>query len=172
MHLAFGWWTANLVERVGPVAEWPEHAGALSLYMGVVLIGVPILLGTLLGLVLARVERREGPPPLWAAALGAGQARDAFDFMFQRVSDEGAWVIVELVGHTAAEPRLVGGRYGRSSAVGQTPSPHDLYLEQLCLVDEGADGLRRLTVATEPPRGLYVSAEQVVRVEVLPPTPE
>jgi len=81
-------------------------------------------------------------------------------------------VIVELVGHSAAEPRLVGGRYGRASAVGQTPSPHDLYLEQLCLVEEDADGLRLLTVATEPPRGVYISAEQIARLEVLPPAAE
>jgi len=45
VHLAFGWWTASLVERVGPVAEWDEHVGALSLYTGVVLVVVPILLG-------------------------------------------------------------------------------------------------------------------------------
>ncbi len=170
VHLAFGWWTASLVERVGSVAEWDQHVGALSLYTGVVLVVVPVLLGALLNHVLARVEHREeGPPPLWAAALGAGQARDAYDFMFQRVSTDGAWVIAELVGHTAAEPRLVGGRYGRSSAVGQTPSPHDLYLEQLWLVEEGPDGLRRLIAATDPPRGLYVSAEQIARLEVLPP---
>jgi len=134
-----------------------------------VLIVVPVLLGVALNFILARIERRDGPPPLWAAALGAGQARDGYDFAFQRVSEEGAWVIVELVGHTPAEPRLVGGRYGRSSAVGQTPSPHDLYLEQLCLVEEGENGLRELSVATEPPRGLYISAGQIARVEILPP---
>jgi len=45
VHLAFGWWTAELVKRVGPVAMWNEHVGALSLYVGVVLIIVPVLLG-------------------------------------------------------------------------------------------------------------------------------
>ena len=172
IHLAFGWWTADLVKRVGPAASWQAHVGALSLYAGVVLVAVPLLLGTLLNTVLARVEQRDGPPPLWAAALGAGQARDAYDFAFQRFSDEGAWVIVELAGHTSEEPRLVGGRYGRASAVGQTLSAHDLYLEQLCLVEEGEDGLRYLSQATEPPRGLYVAASQIARIEVLPPGPD
>lgn len=169
IHLIFGWWTADLVKRVGPIGKWAEHVGALSLYAVLVLVAAPVVLGVALNVVLARIERRDGPPPLWAASLGAGQARDAYDFAFQRFSDEGAWVIVELVGHTAAEPRLVGGRYGRASAVGQTPSAHDLYLQQLCLVKEGDDGLRHLSQATDPPRGLYVAATQIARVEVLPP---
>jgi hypothetical protein len=171
VHLIFGSWTADLVDRIGPVEEWTDHVAALSLYSGVVLVLAPVILGVVLNVALAYVERRDGPPPLWAAALGAGQARDAYDFAFQRFSDEGAWVIVELVGHTSGEPRLVGGRYGRSSAVGQTPSAHDLYLEQLCVVEEGRDGLRHLTQATEPPRGLYIAAAQIVRLEVLPVGP-
>jgi len=82
LHLAFGWWTAALVERVGRVAEWAGHVGALTLYAGVVLVGAPVALGVALNFALARIERLEGPPPLWAAALGAGQARDAYDFAF------------------------------------------------------------------------------------------
>jgi hypothetical protein len=171
VHLLFGWWTARLITRVGPAAEWPSHVGALSLYTAIVLIAVPVGFGIALGAVLASVERRDGPPPLWAAALGAGQARDAYDFAFQRVSVDGAWIIVELIGHTVGEPRLIGGRYGRGSAVGQTPSPHDLYLEQLCLVELGANGVRELSQAIDPPRGLYISADQIARVEVLPPGP-
>jgi len=132
-----------------------------------VLVLTPLVGGTLLNAVLERVERREGPTPLWAAALGAGQARDAYDFAFQRVHGDGAWVIVELSGHTSEAPRLIGGRYGRGSAVGQTPSAHDIYLEQLCLVED-ADGLRSLVGLIEPPRGLYVPAAQIARIEILP----
>jgi uncharacterized protein DUF6338 len=172
IHLLFGWWTADLVQRVESINNWDNHVGALSLYAVVVLFFVPVILGVALNSGLARIERRDGPPPLWAAALGAGQARDAYDFAFQRVSDQGAWVIVELVGHTATEPRLIGGRYGRASAVGQTPSAHDLYLEQLCLVEERADGLRHLSMATDPPRGVYIAATHIARLEVLPPGPD
>lgn len=168
LHLAFAWWTASLVKRIGPADEWTEHVGALSLYVAVVLVLVPIAVGLLMNRLIAGAERSDGPPALWAAGLGAGQARDAYDFAFQRVSADGAWVIVELLGHTAAEPRLVGGRYGRASAVGQTPSAHDIYLEQLCVVTEGADGLRRLVAATDPPRGLYLPAGQIARIEILP----
>jgi hypothetical protein len=168
IHLVFSSWTADLVRRLGPVSAWDEHVDALAAYSAVVLVGVPVVLGGLANVAIARAERREGPPPLWAAALGAGEARDAFDFMWQRVSAEGAWVIVELVGHTSETPRLVGGLFGSGSAAGQTPAGHDLYLQQLCVVAEGADGLRRLVAATDPPRGLWIAADQISRIEILP----
>lgn len=69
------------------------------------------MLGLILNAALSTVESRDGPPLLWAVALGAGQARDAFDFAFQRVNAEGAWFIIELVSHSPHEPRLTGGLY-------------------------------------------------------------
>jgi hypothetical protein len=167
-HLIFIWWTAQLVDRLGSTATWRHHVGALTTYVLVVLVAAPTAIGVLLNRVLSRVEARDGPPPLWAAALGAGQARDAYDFAFQRVNTKGAWVVIELVGHTPETPRLAGGLYGRGSAVGQTPSPHDIYLEQLCVVTLDADGLPQIVSKTDPPRGLYVAASQIARVEVLP----
>lgn len=77
-------------------------------------------------------------------------------------------MIVELVGHSKDEPRLLGGLYGSDSAVGQSPATHDLYLQQLALVDEGPDGLRRLLAATDPPRGVWIAAAQIARAEILP----
>ncbi len=62
----------------------------------------------------------------------------------------------------------MGGLYGRQSAVGQTPTAHDLYLQQLCLVTESADGLRELTTATDPARGIWIAAAQIARVEIVP----
>jgi len=154
IHLVFIWWTAWLVDRVGATANWHDHVGALMTYVVVVLLAVPVALGLVLNTVLSRVESSDGPPPLWAAALGAGQARDAYDFAFQRVNAEGAWVIV--------------GLYGRGSAVGQTPSPHDIYLEQLCVVSVDAHGLPQIVAKTDPPRGVWVAASQISRIEVLP----
>jgi len=172
IHLAFIWWTAWLVDRVGSTAAWHHHVGALIAYALVVLIAVPVIAGLALNAVLSVVEARDGPPALWAAALGAGQARDAFDFAFQRANSDGAWVIVELVGHTAEQPRLVGGLYGRGSAIGQTPSSHDVYLEQLCVVCLGEDGLAHIVALTEPARGVYIPAAQIARLDVLSPAPD
>lgn len=145
-----------------------QHVGALTLYSAVVLLIVPVALGIAANIAIAKLERRDGPPPLWAAALGAGASRDGYDFMWQRISDKGTWVIVELVGHTQEEPRLLGGLYGRQSAVGQTPAAHDLYLQQLCLVRERPDGLREMLAATDPPRGVWIAATQIARIELVP----
>jgi hypothetical protein len=62
----------------------------------------------------------------------------------------------------------VGGLYGRQSAVGQTPAAHDLYIQQLCIVREREDGLRELTSATDPPRGVWLPAGQIARIEIVP----
>lgn len=171
IHLAFIWWTAWLVDRVGVTADWHDHVLALVAYALVVLLAVPVIVGLILNVVLSAVEARDGPPALWAAALGAGQARDAYDFAFQRVNKDGAWVIVELVGHTPEHQRLVGGLYGRGSAIGQTPSAHDIYLEQRCVVAAGEDGLAYIVAMTNPPRGVYIPAEQIARIELLPSAP-
>jgi Family of unknown function (DUF6338) len=168
VHLAFGAWTVHLIDCIGKPAQWADHVGALTLYTGVVLLGVPIAIGLVLNWYLARVELADGPPSRLAAALGAGAARDAFDYAFQRRRRTGAWVIVELVGHTTAEPRLIGGIYGEKSAIGQTPSPHDVYLESLCTVTEEEDGVRSLAARLDPPRGVYIAASQIARIDLLP----
>lgn len=168
LHLLFVWWTASLVRRIGVSSHWTQHVGALALYAVVVLILAPVLLGTALNLLLARVEQGDGPPNRWMAALGAGASRDAFDFAFQRVSSGGAWVVVELVGHTEQEPRVIGGVFGRRSAIGQTPSVHDMYLEAICTVTRGPDGLWTLDRRVQPDRGVYLPAARIARVEFLP----
>ena len=167
LHLLFIGWTASLLHRVGSVTDWAQHVGALALYAVVVLLAAPALLGSALNLLLARAEGGEGSPNRWMAALGAGTSRDAFDFAFQRVKKDGAWVVVELVGHTEQEPRLLGGIYGPRSAVGQTPSAHDVYLERLCAVTRGADGFWTLDRRAQPDRSAYLPAAQIARIEFL-----
>jgi hypothetical protein len=104
--------------------------------------------------------------------LGAGEARDAFDYAYQRWRKEGGYVIVELTGHTAQTPRLVGGIYGKASAVGQTPQPHDIYLQALCTVEEDANGIRTLASRVEPDQGVYIAANQIARVDLVPAGPD
>ncbi|WP_445150772.1 DUF6338 family protein [Baekduia sp. Peel2402] len=168
IHVVFGFWTVHLVSTVGPPEDWTDHWGALTAYGVVVLIGVPGMVGAALNRYLANVEAQDGPPNLFAAAFGAGEARDAFDFAYQRWRKDGGYVIVELVGHTQEQQRLVGGIYGRGSAVGQTPSPHDVYLESLCTVVTDDDGIRSLAARIDPPRGVYIAASQIARIDLLP----
>lgn len=169
VHVAFGFWSVHLISSVGRPDKWIDHWGALTAYGSVVLIGVPALIGTLLNRYLARVEAQDGPPNLFAAAFGAGEARDAFDFAYQRWRADGGYVIVELIGHTEQAPRLVGGVYGQRSAVGQTPSPHDVYLESLCTVAVDEYGLRSLASQIVPAQGVYIAASQIARIDLLPP---
>jgi hypothetical protein len=165
VHVVFGFWTVHLISDVGQPVDWTDHWGALTAYGFVVLLAVPVVIGTALNRYLAHVESGDGPPNLFAAAFGAGEARDAFDFAYQRWRKEGGYVIVELVGHTEDTPRLVGGIYGRRSAVGQTPSPHDVYLESLCTVTTDADGIRSLADRVSPEQGVYIAASQIARID-------
>lgn len=153
VHLVFGFWTVRLVRCVGSPEHWVDHWGAISAYVGVVLLAVPIAVGVAVNRYLAKAEAQDGPPNLFAAGLGGGEARDAFDYAYQRWRKDGVYVIVELVGHTAETPRLVGGIFGRRSAVGQTPQPHDIYLQALCTVEEDSNGIRRLVERIDPERG-------------------
>ena len=172
VQLIFGAWTAHLVKTLGPSTEWADHLGAISAYLAVVVLGAPIAFGLALSAYLNRVELRDGPPSTFANALGAGRARDAFDYAYQRWRKEGVYVIVELLGHTTSAPRLVGGIYGKRSAVGQTPEPHDIYLEALCTVAEDADGIRSLVARVEPDQGVYIPAQQIARVDLVPAEPD
>lgn len=166
VHLVFCWWTAWLVRRVGDVGSIDDHLAAVVAYLIVVLIGAPIVAGVAIGAYLFRVECTGGPPGFLASAFGAGQATDAFDFAFQRHRG-GLWVVVELVGGSAGAPRYAGGLFGKRSAVGQTPAPHDIYLENVARVDVDQGGTPFLVSLADPPYSLYIPAERIVRILVL-----
>lgn len=135
LHLAAAYWTADLVARIGTVDEWRNHLSALIPYVLVVLIAAPIGLGSLLGWYLRKTERCEDRPPWLYFALGARDAGSAWDNIFQRLSPSGAWIAIEL-----RSGGLVGGVIGEASAIGQSPTPHDLYIQELwtAMADEMA----------------------------------
>lgn len=166
LHVLASPWTAWLFDKVDQASRWSEHRGAIVLYVVVVLVLVPIAIGLVLAEFTQRVERREGPPSALAAALGVGAARDAFDYAFQQ-RPEGALVVVELVGHTKENPRLVGGVHGRGSAIGQSPQPHDIYIRELAIVGVDEHGERTLVNKYQPARGVYISADQIARIDFL-----
>lgn len=89
VHLLFGFWTVHVVTTVGPLRDWTDHWVTLTVYGVVVLVIAPIIVGVALNRFLARAELADGPPSRLAAGLGAGEARDAFDYAFQRRRNEG-----------------------------------------------------------------------------------
>jgi hypothetical protein len=88
------------------------------------------LLGLPINAVLRHAEQR-GTLSWWHYALGGRDARDAWDYSFQRAAATGAWVLVHLKGGDPDYPRMVLGKFGERSAVGQTPAAHDLFLQEL-----------------------------------------
>jgi hypothetical protein len=156
LHLAAAFWTANLVGEVGPPDEWRNHLDELIPYALVVLIVAPVGLGTLLGWYLRRTERCEDRPPWLYYALGARDAGSAWDNIFQRLTPHGAWIIVEL-----KSGEQIGGLIGSASAIGQTPTPHDLYVEEIWIAEKDGNGVVNLKEKIEPVQGIWLSESEI-----------
>lgn len=170
VHLLAGYWTYWLAGEVGDASHWRDHAVSIGLWAVCVLLIVPVAIGIGLSFVIEKAEAKSGPVGRVAAALGAGAARDAFDYAVQR-RPNGAWVVVELVGHTKDAPKLVGGVLGSDSASGQTPSAHDVYFQQLMIAEENGDGVRTVVGKVEPASGVYIPASQIARIDFIPEGP-
>ena len=165
IHLAASWWTWDLVQKLDD-AGWHEHYGAAVLYLLVAVVVIPVALGLLLNEVLIRAERKEGQLKRRHYALGARDARDAWDYAFQRYHDQGVWVLVHLKASPPAEggARVVIGKYGRGAASGQSPVPeHDLFLRELWTADEAGTPVSPFT----PPRALWVAKSDIAELYLL-----
>jgi hypothetical protein len=152
------------VEEIGPIDEWTNHLCALIPYVFVVLVAAPIALGSLLGWYLRKMERCEGRPPWLYYASGARDAGSAWDNIFQRLSPSGAWIVVEL-----KSGALIGGVIGKASAIGQTPTPHDLYVQEIWTAEADAEGVVNLCQRIEPVQGIWISESEIRSMRVIDP---
>jgi Family of unknown function (DUF6338) len=164
LHLLASPWTAWLVGDVGPVDDWHDHVLPLAIYVAVVLVIAPVVIGSLLGAYLRQVEREEDRPGFWYSALGARDAGSAWDNVFQRLARTGAWVIIELT-----DGKLRGGSIGKASAIGQTPSPHDLFVEEIWTTETDGDGVVNLDKRVEPIQGIWVAEAEIRSVTIIDP---
>lgn len=130
------------------------------------LIGVPLLIGVIPNRYLRNAEETAGSLSLFQRILGGKDARDAWDFLFPS-SNHGAWLVVELEGGDAEVPRLVGGKFGRLSAVGQSPSEHNLYVQEMWTVSRTFP--RNLVEPLDPRRGVRLPARAIRSIQVLNP---
>lgn len=162
IHLVAGAWTWELAQELEGTG-WRDELVEVTAYVLVVVVSVPVVLGLLLSEWLLRAERGDGRLRWWHYALGARDARDAWDFAFQRYRDRGVWVLVRFRESQVA-PRFVIGKYGEGSAFGQSPSPeHDLFLRDLWAADQDGQPAERI----EPPRSLWVAASQIAELYLL-----
>lgn len=161
LHIVASPATKALADRMESLSDWQSNLVPLVAYSSVVLVIAPVAIGLSLGAYLRGVERRATRPGTLYEVIGARDAGDAWDVLFQQLF-HGAWVIVQL-----KDGQYLGGEYDDRSAVGQTPSPHDLYLSELWHVDKGEPD-PRLVGPYSPSRGIYVAADEIRSIRVFP----
>lgn len=161
INLAWSWRTWQLAQDLTG-GHWQHHLSELVVWAVLVLLVSPIGLGLAINAVLRHAEQR-GTLSWWHYALGGRDARDAWDYSFQRAAAAGAWVLVHLKGGDPDYPRMVLGKFGKRSAVGQTPAAHDLFLQELWSVDEAGNRVAPI----EPSRGMWVAKGEIAEIYFL-----
>ncbi|MGP0101018.1 MAG: DUF6338 family protein [Solirubrobacteraceae bacterium] len=160
--------TAGLLKHVPPgqTPTWEAHGGAIALYVSVVILVIPTLVGLTLGWILRRAERRGGSLTWVHYALGGRDAREAWDYIFQRFGR--GFVLIHLKpGDENRYPFLVG-KFGRTSWAGQTPcESRDVYFEEVW--PSSPDGT--ITEEFINPRGMWLNAEQIDALFFIPSPP-
>jgi hypothetical protein len=160
LHLIVSPWTRSLVLKVQD-GDWQDHLGALFLYGAVVLVVAPVTIGLGLNELLLRAERSGKNLRWWHYALGGRDARQSWDFVFQRI-EHGRWIVVKL-----KSARAIAGKLGRGSWVSQSPAPggHDLWLQEIWSVDDFGQPAAMI----RPRQGMWVAREQIEALFVIEP---
>jgi Family of unknown function (DUF6338) len=159
LHLAVSPWTRCVVLKIEE-GDWYDHLNALIVYGVVVLVLAPAAAGLALNAVLLQAEQ-SGPLRWWHYALGGRDARQAWDFIFQRL-DTGRWLVVKM-----KSGPTIAGKLGTDSWVSQSPaqSGHDLWLEEIWTVDDyGRPGNM-----VEPRQGMWVARDDIDALFVIDP---
>ncbi len=176
--LALTGWTGRIYDDARHTGAWTHHAGAIALYVLVSAVAIPTIAGLLLGWLIKRSERG-GELKWWALALGARDARHGWDRAFEQQVKTGAVLVIHpktpvSEGDFSSEPaqaeswRTLIGVFGEQSWASRTPAQegHDLWLDR---VDLGDAAGRRIG-EFEPPRGLWISREEIAQLYIVHPT--
>lgn len=134
--LLSGWTTwlidiAGLLKHAKPGARplWEGHVDAIALYVIVVILIAPTIIGLALGWVLRRAERR-GSLTWIHYALGGRDARDAWDYIFLRYG--AGFVLIHRKPGADEGSQFLVGKFGRASWAPQTPATsRDIYFEEV-----------------------------------------
>ena len=180
--LALTGWTGDIYEDVRRTGAWTDHAAAIALYVLVAAVAIPTVAGLLLGWLIKKTERG-GDLKWWALALGARDARHGWDRAFEQQLNTGAVLIIHPktpvfsdgdfssepahVPQTAESWRTLIGVLGERSWTSRTPAQegHDLWLETV----EPGDAAGRRIGEFDPPRGLWISREEIAHLYIVHP---
>lgn len=179
--LALTGWTGHIYNDVRHTGAWTYHATAVALYVLVSAVAIPTSAGLLLGWLIKRSER-DGELKWGALALGARDARHGWDRAFEQQVKTGAVLVIHPKTPVcsdddfsslsepmqAASWRTLIGVFGEQSWASRTPAQegHDLWLDR---VDLG-DATGRRIGEFEPPRGLWISREEIAHMYIVHPT--
>jgi hypothetical protein len=156
-------WTTQLIDAAGLLRHaaagmrptWESHIGAIVLWVLVVILIAPTVLGLLLGWFLRRAERH-GNLTWFHYALGGRDARDARDYIFLRYGS--GFVLIHRKGASDPAGRYLVGKFGRASWAPQTPSSsRDIYFEEVW--PAAADG--QITDEFAVRRGVWLHSSDI-----------
>lgn len=166
-------WTSDLINRIGLThhhpgitTSWEHHKGAIALYVIVVILVAPTLIGMLLGWIMRRAEAR-GSLKWFHYALGGRDARDAWDYIFLRYGS--GFVVIHLKPGVEERTPFLVGKFGPTSWAAQTPAnSRDVYFEEVWPC--AADGT--ITEEFRSRRGVWLDASQIDSLFFIePPAP-
>lgn len=181
--LALPGWTGRIYDDVRHTGAWTHHAAAITLYVLVAAVAIPTTAGLLLGRLIKKSER-SGELKWWALALGARDGRHGWDRAFEQQLKTGAVVVIhpktpvssdgdllsgpKRASEAPASWRTLIGVFGEQSWASRTPAHegHDLWLEQV----EPGDAAGGRIGQFEPPRGLWISREEIAHLYIVHPT--
>ena len=165
IQLIWSWDTWRIVEDLSG-HHWRDHFGEVVVWLVVVIVATPFVLGSVLNAVLVRAERGGQDLRWWHYALGGRDAREAWDYMFQTL-DRGAWVLVRLVASTAELPVMFVAKYGDHARHAQSPAPHDVYFDEVWSTDIAGVPIARISTVS----GMWLPANQIEAIFPMAPQP-
>ncbi len=176
--LALTGWTGSIYDDARHTGAWTHHAAAIALYVLVSAVAIPTVAGLLLGWLIKSSER-SGELKWWALALGARDARHGWDRAFEQQLRTGALLVVhpKTPAFSGGDPssgpeqtaswRTLIGVFGGQSWASRTPAQegHDLWLDRV----EPGDATGGQIGEFEPPRGLWISRDEIAQLYVVHP---
>lgn len=158
-------WTGQLISDTGSGHRWNEHVSAIVLFVLVVIVVVPTLLGLALNALLRRAEQRGNLSPL-LYALGGRDVRQGWDYIFERYGY--GYVFLTLRPGVEDRPSFYIAKFSSSSWAPQQPSEsRDVYFEEIWIADSSG----QITGEFAEQRGLWLSLDRIDMMQFIsPPT--